>query len=143
MLQAGFALTNANMLGLFFINRYRFLTINQFAKTSELSWERSQNLLSALYKRDILGSFGNVVIPGAGKTPKVYFLKRRGWEILRTESGIPEEMIGSFRDVHQEASWSPLMYHRLRLGCDDRGGVVCQGAFPFKPRENLFRIPQG
>ena len=80
MPRAGFALTNANMLGLFFINRYRFLTIAQFAKTSELSWERSQNLLNSLSKRDIVGSFGNIVLAGHGKTPKVYFLKRRGWE---------------------------------------------------------------
>ena len=31
------------------------------------------------------------------------------------ESGIPEELIGSYSEVHQEASWSPVMYHRLRL----------------------------
>ena len=45
----------------------------------------------------------------------MYFLKRRGWELLRAESGIPEELIGSFREVHQEASWSPQMNHRLHL----------------------------
>ena len=111
----GLALTDANMLGLFFSNRYRFLTIAQFAKASELSRDRSEALLLKLWKRDIVGSFGNVVIAGHGKTSKVYYLKRRGWEILRAESGIPEEMIGSFREVHQEASWSPLMYHRLHL----------------------------
>ena len=78
MPRGGLALTNANMLGLFFINRYRFLTIAQFAKASELSRDRSEALLRQLSRRDIVGSFGNVVIAGAGKTPKVYFLKRRG-----------------------------------------------------------------
>ena len=110
-----FTLTDANILGLFFINRYRFLTISQFARISGLSKERSEKFLLALFRSEIVGSFGNVALPGAGRTPKVYFLKRRGWELLRAESGIPEEMLGSYSEVHQEASWSTLMQHRLKL----------------------------
>jgi len=108
-------LTPTLALGLFFIHRYRFLTITQFAKAAGLSRERSEDVLYALSRRGIVASFGNVTIPGRGKTPKVYFLKRKGYELLRMESGIPEELIGSYSEVHQEASWSPVMYHRLRL----------------------------
>lgn len=110
-----FALTPAAALGLFFIQRYRFLTIVQFARASGLSRHRAEDLLRALELRGVLGYFGYVRIPGHGKTPKAYYLKRKGWELLRRESGIPDEFLGSFVETNQEASWSPQMYHRLRL----------------------------
>jgi len=56
-----------------------------------------------------------VRIPGHGKTPKAYYLKRKGWELLRRASDIPEELIGAFVEAHREETWSPQMYHRLRL----------------------------
>jgi hypothetical protein len=110
-----FTLTPAAMLGLFFVQRYRFLTIAQFARASGLSRHRAEDLLRALELRGVLGHFGYVLIPGHGKTPKVYYLKRKGWELLRRESDIPDEFLGSFVETHVEASWSPQMYHRLRL----------------------------
>ena len=76
----------------------------------------------------IVGSFGNVVIAGGGKTPKVYYLKRRGWELLR--------LIGAYREVHKEASWSPLMYHRLHL-LDVM--IAAELAVRAKPHLNLVR----
>jgi hypothetical protein len=48
-----------------------------------------------------------------GKTPKAYFLTRKGWEILSRESDIPPELIGSHKEIHVESRWSPQMYHRL------------------------------
>jgi len=115
MAEGKLVLTPALALGLFFIHRYRFLTIAQFAKASGLSARHTEAVLPAYERLGIVGAFGNVTIPGHGKTPKVYFLKRKGYELLRMESGIPEELIGSYSEVHQEASWSPVMYHRLRL----------------------------
>jgi hypothetical protein len=85
------------------------------AKAAGLSKRHAETVLHTYGKRGIVASFGNVTIPGHGKTPKVYFLKRKGYELLRMESGIPEELIGSYSEVHQEATWSPVMYHRLRL----------------------------
>jgi len=108
-------LTPALVLGLFFMHRYRFLTLTQFAKAAGLSARHVEAVLPAFERGGIVGAFGNVTIPGQGRTPKVYFLKRKGYELLRMESGIPEELIGSYSEVHQEASWSPVMYHRLRL----------------------------
>lgn len=108
-------LTPATLLGLFFVQRYRFLTIGQFAHAAALSKRHAEDVLHTFNRRGIVSSFGYVTIPGHGKTPKVYYLKRKGFELLRNESGIPEELIGSFAEVHQEATWSPQMYHRLRL----------------------------
>lgn len=109
------SLSSAGFMGLFFIQRYRFLTINQFAKASGLSVYRAQNLLHTLEARGLLHYFGNVPIAGYGKTPKAYYLTRRGFEMLRRESGIPDDMLGSFVEPARESSWSPQMYHRLRL----------------------------
>ena len=61
-----------------------------------------------------MGHFGNIGLPGYGRTPKVYFLTRKGWEILTRESDIPAELIGTHKETHVEARWSPQMYHRLR-----------------------------
>ena len=125
MPEPALTLTSANVLGLFFIQRYRFLTIAQFAKAAGLSKRHAEDVLHTFSRRGIVGAFGNVTIPGHGKTPKVYFLRRKGWELLRSESGIPEELIGSFSEVHQEASWSPQRDVRqrepLRRVIDERG----------------------
>jgi hypothetical protein len=91
-----FALTPAAVLGLFFIQRYRFLTIAQFARASGLSRHRAEDLLRVLELRGVLGHFGHVLIPGHGKTPKAYYLKRKGWELLRRESDIPDG-VSSYR----------------------------------------------
>ena len=66
------------MLGLFFIQRYRFLTNQQFAKASGLRPNSVRELLRNFERKTLLGSLGNVGIRGYGKTPKLYFLKRRG-----------------------------------------------------------------
>lgn len=102
-------LTTAGCLGLYYIHRYRFLTIAQTAKAAGVSKGHAEDMLHSFARRDLVGHFGNVVMPGHGKTPKVYFLKRRGWELLRAESGIPEELICSFVEV------PPLDTDRYRI----------------------------
>ena len=111
---AGISLSRPLAYGLFFIQRYRFLTIDQFARAAMMKRPTASNQLRSLELAGFLGHFGNTGLGGQGKTPKAYFLTRRGWEILSRESGIPEEMIGSHKEIHVEARWSPVMYHRLR-----------------------------
>ena len=85
------------------------------ARSAALSKRHAEDVLHSFNRRGIVSSFGYVTIPGHGKTPKVYYLKRKGFELLRNESGIPKELIGGYSEAHQEATWSPQMYHRLRL----------------------------
>src|SRR3954470_19299207 len=108
-------LTPGTVLGLFFVQRYRFLTIKQFAQAASFSFDHAADVLRGLEARGHVGHFGHVRIPGHGKTPKVYYLTRKGFELLRRESDIPEELFGSFVEAHRETTWSPQMYHRLRL----------------------------
>lgn len=101
------------MVGLFFIQRYRFLTVNQFASVTGLKPKSASEALLRLERTKFLNHFGNVGIRGYGKTPKVYYLKRRGYELLLNESGIPHELIGAFKKAKINSKWSPQMYHRL------------------------------
>src|SRR4051812_25221593 len=74
-------LSPSTVLGLFFIQRYRFLTIVQFARAAGISTDHAGEVLRSLELHGMLGHFGHVRIPGHGKTPKAYYLKRRGWEL--------------------------------------------------------------
>ena len=82
MARQGLALTDSAAIGLFFIQRYRFLTIDQFTRAAGMKRPAASEQLRELERHGILGHFGNIGMPGIGKTPKVYFLKRKGWELL-------------------------------------------------------------
>jgi DNA-binding PadR family transcriptional regulator len=108
------SLSSASLLGLFYIQRYRFLTIGQYARIASLNHDTATKQLRRLEEHGLLGYFGNTGIRGYGKTPKAYFLTRKGFELLRRESEIPPELIGTHKEVKVESRWSPQMYHRLR-----------------------------
>src|SRR4051794_32328100 len=82
----GLTLSENAVVGLYFIQRYRFLTIAQFGRAAGLKPSFSAELLRSLEARGFLGYFGNVGMRGHGKTPKVYYLTRKGYELLRRES---------------------------------------------------------
>ena len=86
---AAITLTENATVGLFCIQRYRFLTIDQFARGSSLYRSRSADKLRLFEKHGLLGHFGNTRLSGHGKTPKAYFLTRKGFDLLRAEGGIP------------------------------------------------------
>ena len=106
-------LTENATVGLFCIQRYRFLTIGQFARIACLHRSTAVTKLRLYEEQGFLGHFGNTGVRGYGKTPKAYFLTRKGWELLASESGVPPEVLGSYKEVKVEAAWSPQMYHRL------------------------------
>ena len=108
------SLTTGAVLGFFYIQRYRFLTIGQYARIALLNYDTATKQLRRFEERGLLGYFGNTGIRGYGKTPKVYFLTRKGFELLYRESEIPPELLGTHKEVKIESRWSPLMYHRLR-----------------------------
>ena len=73
-----------------------------------------QNNFASLQRAGVLGFFGNTRLPGNGKTPKAYFLTRKGFDLLQDVSGILPELLGGHKEVKVEAAWAPQMYHRLR-----------------------------
>src|SRR5512132_4613992 len=96
-------LTDQAILGLFFIQRYRFLTIDQFARAADLNRSTASDQLRFMERHGLLNHFGNTGLPGHGKTPKAYLLMRKGWEILQRESDIPPELIGSHKSTLMRA----------------------------------------
>lgn len=112
---AGRLLGRGTLSALLSCQHYRFLTIPQFARVAGCSSDHAGEVLRGLAARNIVGYFGFVSIPGHGRTPKVYFLKRRGWELLIGESDYTPEEIGRFVPVTPDTMWTPQMYHRLRL----------------------------
>ena len=107
-------LTESTIAGSFFIQRYRFLTIGQFARAGGLHHSTASEQLRQFQRAGVLGFFGNTRLPGNGKTPKAYFLTRKGFDLLLDVSGIAPELLGGHKEVKVEAAWSPVMYHRLR-----------------------------
>jgi Replication-relaxation len=78
--------TEEAAIGLFFIQRYRFLTIDQFARIAGLNRTTAAHQLRFFELAGMLGNFGNTARLGHGKTPKVYFLTRKGFGLLAAES---------------------------------------------------------
>jgi hypothetical protein len=133
-------LTDGATLGLFFIQRYRFLTIDQFARAARLNRSTASDQLRMFERHGLLNHFGNTGLAGHGKTPKAYFLTRKGWEILSRESDIPPELIGSHKEIHVEARWSPQMYHRLRtVDLMISAEVAVRSRLPARETGNAYR----
>ena len=107
-----FILTEEAVIGLLSIQRYRFLTIEQCARIAGLNPETASKQLRRFEQFGLLGHFGNTG-NRYGKTPKAYFLTRKGFGLLQEECDIPPELLGSYKEVKVEAAWSPQMYHRL------------------------------
>jgi hypothetical protein len=112
-LSVAITLTGNLILGLFFIQRYRFLTINQFAAITNLHHVTAAEKLRFFEHVGILGYFGNSRPGIHGKTPKAYYLTRKGFELLQEESNLPTDILGPYKEVKVESRWSPQMYHRL------------------------------
>jgi hypothetical protein len=111
--RTGRSITSNILLGLYTMYQYRFLAIPQFARITGYSLDHAGEVLRNLEHRQMVGYFGYVSIPGHGRTPKVYYVKRKGFELLRLESDY--EDLGVFAEVSPEHTWTPQMYHRLRL----------------------------
>jgi hypothetical protein len=65
-------LTESAAVGLFFIQRYRFLTIDQFARAADLNRSTAADQLRFFERHGMLGYFGNTGLAGHGKTPACF-----------------------------------------------------------------------
>jgi hypothetical protein len=107
-------LSEGTLRGLACMQKYRFLTITQFAKIAGFSFYHAAEVLRGLERWGLVSWFGYVGIPGQGKAPKVYYLRRKGFDILCSEARLEgSETIEPFSEV--QAAWTPHMYHRLKI----------------------------
>jgi len=110
---ANVVLSEQTITALRFIESYRYLTVNQVARVTRLKPKSTSEMLLRMQRQKLLGHFGNVPIRGYGKTPKVYFLTRRGHRMLGCEIDAEEEELHPYRPINRSSRWSPIMYHRI------------------------------
>ncbi len=101
------------LAGLLAIHRYRFLSVDQFARASDLRPSHVRDVLRVFERKAILGSIGNVGLRGGSKAPKLYYLTRSGYQTMLDAGGLFTEEVGQFRKAHTSTKWTPVMAHRM------------------------------
>ena len=101
------------MKALAFIQEYRYLTVNQVAEITGLKPKSSSEMLLRLERQKLLSFFGNVGQRGYGKTPKVYYLTKRGYGVLADEFDARGLILEPYRPINVSSRWSQHMYHRI------------------------------
>jgi len=107
------SVTEVTVAALSAICAYRYLSVNQVAVMTGVRPKTASEMLLRLERNQLLGSFGNTGIRGYGKTPKLYFLKKRGHVVLVEELEAQELPVPPFRQINMTSRWSPLMFHRI------------------------------
>lgn len=74
----GMQLAENSLIGLFATNRYRFLTVAQFARMAGVHYNYAAQLLRGMETRGIVGFFDHISVPRQGSTLKAYYVKRKG-----------------------------------------------------------------
>ncbi len=110
---ADILLTEQTLIALRFIHEYRYLTVNQVAQVTGLRPKSASEMLLRLERQKLLSHFGNVGVRGYGKTPKVYYLTKRGHALLAEESEFAGEPVSPYKPINVSSRWSPQMYHRI------------------------------
>lgn len=106
------ALTPTILAGLQYLYHFRSLTIAQYARLVGLSHNHAGQQLRVLELHQLVSHYGNVGLRGHGKTPKVYYLTRKGYGVLVEEADFPP---AGWKPAYAPHRWSPKMYHRLAV----------------------------
>lgn len=106
-------ITADTLRGLLAVYRYRLLSVDQFARASNLKSSHVRDVLRSFERTKLLGSIGNVGLRGGAKAPKLYYLTKTGYEAVLDAGGFLAEDIGPFVRAHTGPRWSPLMAHRM------------------------------
>lgn len=107
------SVTEVTLRALSAICAYRYLTVTQVATICGTKPKTTSEMLLRLERGRLLDHFGNTGIRGYGKTPKVYFLTKRGHALLTEELETQGQFVPPYTQVNVSTRWSPMMYHRL------------------------------
>lgn len=107
------SVTDVTLTSLAAISRYRYLSVRQVAVIAGIRDKSASAMLLKLQRQKLLGSFGNTGIRGYGKTPKLYYLTKRGHGLLASEYAEQGREVATYRAIKISSRWSPLMYHRI------------------------------
>ncbi|MEO9514527.1 MAG: replication-relaxation family protein [Paracoccaceae bacterium] len=107
------SVTHLTVAALSAICAYRYLSVNQVATIVGVRPKSASEMLLRLERAKLLGSFGNTGIRGYGKTPKIYFITKRGHSVLAEELEAEGQTVPAFKPINITSRWSPLMFHRV------------------------------
>ncbi len=105
--------TEVTLAALSAILEYRYLSVKQVAVIAGVRDKSASELLLKLERYGALSHFGNSGLYGAGKTPKVYYLTKRGYRLLADEFEAMGRHVAPFKAVNMNSKWSPVMFHRM------------------------------
>ena len=98
---------------LFFLQKYNFLTISQAARVAPHRHRVTiAKRLLTMQQMGYIDYFGDTRI-GFERVPKVYYIKEKGYELL-LDNQLEPVMLGNFKKKNSP-SWSPIFKHRLQL----------------------------
>jgi hypothetical protein len=103
-----------DLLILFYLQRYSFLTIRQVMKALDdgRGYQTIGQKLLEMAKTGLVG-FSKGPVAVFKKGPKIYYLKKNGYEVL-LDRKIPVELLGRFREKHYPV-WTVQTQRRLHL----------------------------
>jgi len=108
-------LSEQTLRGLYFLHKYRFLTIAQFSRVTGYSQYHAGELLRGLTLHKAVNFIGFEPTGGHGKTPKVYYPELKAWHYLMLESRYDPGELGEFVPMSPDLTWTPEMFHRLKI----------------------------
>ena len=103
-----------DLMALWYLQRYGFLTIKQtvHAIDNNRSYQNIGRRLRQMASASLVGFFGGHRV-GFSNIPKVYYLKKKGYQVL-IDNDLPQELIGNFKEK-SKPSWSSKTKHRIYL----------------------------
>ena len=108
------SLTKDDVKALYFLQKYTFMTIEQtvVAIDEGRSYQNIGRRLRRMKAKDLVGGFGGQMA-SFGNTPKLYYIKKYGYETL-LEYGFSMELLGKFKEKN-EPKWTMHTKHRIYL----------------------------
>lgn len=110
-----YSITEEDILILYYIQKYKFLSVTQTHKVIATKMKKPSisRKLKRLQDLGFLNYFGNCRI-GFSRVPKIYYITENGYNFLLDEAIFNEETLGVFRKK-SKPTWSPVFMHRLML----------------------------
>jgi len=84
--------------GLIFMSRMNTITADQFMRESGQSKRHTSDFLRKLYRHNMLGRSGGIILDGKGRKPYIYWISKKGYKHLCDEEGLAD-ILGEYRAV--------------------------------------------
>jgi hypothetical protein len=106
--------TDEDLLRMYFLQMYGFLTITQAARVSGNSYNWTRERLIRMQREKLVKWFGEVSYGRGNRAPKVYYLTELGYQKLLEDGGYTVDDVGPFK-MRNSPDWTTQTWHRIYL----------------------------